>query len=270
MMPGEPRPPRPLPLAAAIVPARIGSTRLPRKMLLRDTGQYLFEHTARNAERAGVFGGVWVATDSDELLRAAEDVGVRAVATSPAHPSGTDRVREAVDLLTASGDLTGDEVVVNVQGDEPELSAEDLAALVAAFADEEVEAATLWAPLIDAEELSSPSVVKVVCDSRGWALYFSRAAIPLRAHPGAAPGDPVEGRRHVGVYAFRPAALRRFCDLPRSTLERTENLEQLRWLEAGEHMLTVRATIAPHGIDTEDDYAQFVRRIGQLEETRTS
>ncbi len=248
--------------AVAVVPARIGSVRLPRKMLLRETGRFLFEHTVRNVERADFIRSVWLATDSDEVVRAAAEVGVRALLTSASHPSGTDRVREAVALLRASDGLAPD-VVINVQGDEPEIAPADLDRLVAAFQDPAVEIATLWAPIESDAEHASPNIVKLVCDDAGRALYFSRAPIPAAA----AHGEPAcAPRRHVGVYAFRPDALERFCALPPSPLERTERLEQLRWLESGGRVHALRAEHAPPGIDTRDDYRAFVRRCEQRQD----
>ena len=253
---GEPR-------ALAIVPARLGSTRMPRKMLRRETGRYLFEHTVRNTERATSIERVVLATDADEIVRAAAEVGVEVVLTSTDHPSGTDRVHEAWNILAQRGDADFD-VVVNVQGDEPDLPLADLDLLVAAFADDEVEIATLSAPVTAREEALDPSVVKVVRDARGDALYFSRAAVPSFEHPSrpmraGAPGlRAVE--RHIGVYGFRPDALARFCALPQGALEATENLEQLRWLEAGRRMRVLAASETTYGIDTEEDYAAFVAR----------
>lgn len=244
------------PRAVAIVPARLGSTRLARKMLLAETGLPLFVHTARNVAAAGVFEQVVVATDAEEILAAARAHGVAALPTSPDHPSGTDRAFEAWQRI-ARDDPSVD-VVVNVQGDEPELAAADLRALVAAFADEAVEIATLAAELDDPAELASPDVVKVVTDAAGDALYFSRAAIPSTDH--ARPGATRRAHRHVGVYAFRPAALEAFRALPVGRLEALESLEQLRWLEAGRSLRVVAASHAPPGIDTRDDYAAFVQR----------
>lgn len=261
----------PTPSAVAIIPARLDSTRLARKMLLRESGRYLFEHTARNLLDGGAVERVLIATDSEEILAAAAEVGLEAVMTSAAHKSGTDRVREAYERLFESGahgsESSGDEppydVVVNVQGDEPDLNAGDLRGLIAAFVDPAVEFATLWTPLDDRSEAQRTSVVKVVLDARGDALYFTRAAVPNRDHArsdaGAAPT-----KRHIGVYAFRPAALARFCSLPEGELERAENLEQLRWLEAGGRLRVLPARHRPLGIDTPEDYRAFVARQASL------
>jgi 3-deoxy-manno-octulosonate cytidylyltransferase (CMP-KDO synthetase) len=189
-------------------------------------------------------------------------------------------VNEAFALLGAQGETA--DVVVGVQGDEPEIPHADLRHLVAAFEDGAVEMATLAAPIQDdaegAAQLASASVVKVVCDARGDALYFSRAPIPARGHDagrfvggtgstqpqtagtGTGSSGPPAARRHVGVYAFTPRALERFCALPRGALEVRESLEQLRWLEHGGKLRVVDAARAPQGIDTRADYDAFVLR----------
>jgi len=245
--------------ALAVVPARLGSQRLSRKMLLRETGRYLFEHTAKNALAARVFERVVVATDAAEILSAAEAVGLEALLTRSDHKSGTDRVHEAHELLRRAGAPAWD-VVVNIQGDEPELVGSDLGRLLQAFHDPAVELASLYGPIASEAEAADPSVVKVVCDARGDALYFSRSPIPARTHsrPGAAGLAGLA--RHVGVYAFRPAALARFVALPPGRLEEQENLEQLRWLEAGLAIRVLPVRQPPLGIDTQRDYDAFVAR----------
>lgn len=253
------RPSPDAPEALAVLPARIGSSRLERKVLLDETGLPLVVHSARNAARARRVSRVVVATDSDEVVVAARQHGLEVVLTDPAHPSGTDRVREALDRLVAAG-AREPEVVLNVQADEPDLEPADLDALVAAFEDPAVEVATLSAPLGDAREHELPTVVKVVTGAAGDALYFSRAPIPSNSHPRAGAPGLALARRHVGVYAFRPDALRRFCDLPVGTLEAQENLEQLRWLEAGGRMRVLPGSRVPRGIDTRADYDDFVAR----------
>lgn len=265
MHPATPQPsgpPRTL-RAVAIIPARLASTRLPRKMLLRETGRYLFEHTARNLLGGGVMERVVVATDSEEILSAAAEVEIEALSTRKDHQSGTDRVHEALGVLVERGDAPYD-VVVNVQGDEPEVAAEDLRALVQAFQDPDVEMATLWTSFESLEHVAEQSAVKVVVDRNGDALYFSRAPVPSSSHARANAGgieDLTAWKLHVGVYAFRPAALERFCSLPTGELERIESLEQLRWLEAGGRLRVLPATHRPSGIDTVEDYAAFVARV---------
>lgn len=246
------------PRALAVIPARLESTRLARKMLLRESGHYLFEHTVRGVRRARTLERVVLATDSEEILAAAGEVGIEAILTSSAHTSGTDRVHEAFERLLERGDGPFD-VVLNVQGDEPEIAGETLDPLIAAFAERDVDLATLCTPLPSATEALDPSIVKVVLDAQGNALYFSRAPIPGLA-PGASERTPAPFLRHIGVYAFRPDALRRFCDLPRGALEARESLEQLRWLEAGLRIRVLTASQGSVGIDTPEHYAQFLVR----------
>jgi len=247
------------PRAIAILPARLLSTRLPHKMMLRETGRCLFLHTADAVRASGAFARVVIATDAPEIARAAQEAGFESAMTRPDHRSGTDRVCEAWLALAARGE--GADVVVNVQGDEPESAPADLARVVAAFLRPGVEIATLAAPFSTEDEWRSASVVKVVRDARGSALYFSRAPIPGRGH-GAAPLAPAQMPvlRHIGVYAFTPAALARCAVLPPGRLEAAESLEQLRWLEAGERIQVEEASRAPAGIDTREDYDGFVAR----------
>jgi 3-deoxy-manno-octulosonate cytidylyltransferase (CMP-KDO synthetase) len=248
------------PRALAVLPARLGSTRLARKMLLAETGTPLVVHTARAVLRCDALARVIVATDSDEILGVARSHGLEAVLTSPEHASGTDRVHEAASALPERYD-----VVLNVQADEPEVDAADLALLVSTFADAAIEAATLRHPIRARAEFEDPSVVKVVCDARGDALYFSRAAIPSRSHARpslAARGELPLAWRHLGVYAWRPAALARFCALAPTELEESESLEQLRWLENGGRMRVRTARTLSRGIDTRKDYDEFVARRG--------
>ena len=247
------------PRALAILPARLDSTRLPRKMLLRETGRYLFEYAVENARAAELFERVVLATDADEIRDAAEALGIEARLTSPAHPSGTDRVCEAFEALAREGLVV--DVVVNLQGDEPELPATTMSELLAAFRDPAVELATLVHRLEVAEVANDPAVVKVVCDASGDALYFSRAPIPHLRDAGTAPERRAPLFRHVGVYAFRPDALRAFCALGPSPLERTEALEQLRWLEAGRRIRCIEVPPHPPGIDTREQYQAFRDRL---------
>jgi len=244
--------------ALAIVPARLGSTRLPRKMLLQESGRYLFEHTVRGVRRARTLARVVLATDSEEIRAAARATEVEVLMTSERHQSGTDRVHEAFETLVGEGAGPFD-VVLNVQGDEPEVNGETLDPLVAAFADPAVEMASLCTPLGDPAAAQDPSVVKVVLDRHGDALYFSRAPIPALS-PAWKDRPPGPFLRHLGVYAFRPAALRAFCALPRGAHEVTESLEQLRWLEAGKKLRVLTASEGSVGIDTPEHYAAFLAR----------
>lgn len=240
-----------------IIPARLQSTRLPRKMLLSDTGKPLLQYVYEAARRAKSLSDVIVATDSDEILQAVRAFGARCEMTGE-HPSGTDRIAEVVRRSLPDASL-----VVNVQGDEPELDANNIDRLVETMrAHPDAEMGTLATPMTNWDQVQAPSCVKAVCSTDGRALYFSRAPIPF-----VRDGDPqtvLETDRpwllHVGIYAYRPDFLERLTRLPPSRLEQFEKLEQLRALEAG---ATIRVAIVDHrstGIDTPEDYARFVAR----------
>jgi 3-deoxy-manno-octulosonate cytidylyltransferase (CMP-KDO synthetase) len=236
--------------AVAVIPSRLGSTRLPEKALLRETGKYLIQHVWERVRASARIGRVIVATDHPRILEAAKSFGAEAVMTSPDHASGTDRVAEVARGLS-------DEVVVNVQGDEPEIDPADLDLLVERIEGErECGVATLGTPFVRDDELANPAAVKVVVDAEGRALYFSRSVIPNGARAGA---QPPQALKHRGVYAFRRAKLLELAALAPAALELLERLEQLRWLHHGER---VRVAVTPRdgiGIDTPDDYRRFVR-----------
>jgi 3-deoxy-manno-octulosonate cytidylyltransferase (CMP-KDO synthetase) len=241
--------------AVAVIPSRLGSTRLPGKALLRETGKYLIQHVWERVRAAKRIGRVIVATDHERILDAAKSFGAEAVMTSPDHASGTDRVAEVARGL--SGDVPANDIILNVQGDEPEIDPADLDLLVESMAGErECAVATLGTPFTRDDELANPAAVKVVVDAAGRALYFSRSVIPNGARAGA---QPTQALKHRGVYAFRRAKLLELAALAPAALEQIERLEQLRWLHHGER---VRVAFTPRdgiGIDTPDDYRRFVR-----------
>ncbi len=239
----------------AIIPARLSSTRLPGKPLCDLHGRPLIQHVWERARCCRRVGSVLVATDDPGIAAVVEGFGGQAVLTSPSHRSGTDRLAEAAAGLSA-------DVVVNVQGDEPLLDPEAVDAAVAALgADPGVEIATLSVPLTDLEEMLAPSVVKVVSDARGDALYFSRSPIPHLRQPGgdqraAAAAAVAAGlaRKHVGLYVYRRETLLRFAALPPAALEEAERLEQLRALHHGLRVRVVaRASAGGPAVDTPED-----------------
>ena len=240
-----------------VIPARRASTRLPGKPLLRRTGRPLVQHTFERARQVASADAVLVATDDEEIAAAVRAFGGEAVMTSPACESGTDRVAEAVRGRR-------EDLVVNVQADEPEFDVADVDALIAAMAAEPSLPMGTLAAVADPEERDRPSVVKVVVDRDGDALYFSRARVPHQRDAGETPAVPV--LRHVGIYAFRREALLAFAALPPAPLERTEKLEQLRALEQGWRIRVVRGRRAPPGIDTPEDYDAFVARVAAAQE----
>ncbi|MBI3097123.1 MAG: 3-deoxy-manno-octulosonate cytidylyltransferase [Planctomycetes bacterium] len=241
----------------AIVPARYGSTRLPGKPLLRRTGKYLIQHVVERLASVRGLDRVLVATDDARIQDAVRSFGGESVMTSPEHLSGSDRVAEAARSIEA-------DVVLNVQGDEPEIAASSLQALLGVMEKPGVVMGTLACPIPDRREFADPSKVKVVCDLHGDALYFSRASIPHGALEAASTGQTPAGRplRHVGLYGFRRDFLFTFAGLPPTPLERLERLEQLRALEHGHRIRVGWVDGHPPGIDTPEDYEGFVGRVG--------
>ena len=238
-----------------VIPARRRSTRLPDKMLLRDTGKTVLQHTFEAACRTELPDAVVVATDDEEIATEARGFGARVVMTSPDCPSGTDRVAEAV------GNMPRAELVVNLQGDEPEIDPRAIDRLVRALQDgPELSMATLAAPIRDRGKLQDPSCVKVVLDDAGRALYFSRSPIPYPREwdEELLTAEPPNFYQHIGVYAYRRELLLGLSRMPVGRLERLEKLEQLRVLESGRQIAVVQIEHASRGIDTEDDYAHFL------------
>ena len=240
--------------AVAVIPARYASTRFPGKPLAQDTGKHLIQHVCERLAGAKRIRDVIVATDDERIRAAVESFGGRAVMTREDHPSGTDRVAEVVAGLDA-------ELILNVQGDEPEIDAAHLDLLVDRMAqDSDAEVGTLCCPFAKDADPRDPNRVKVVVASNGRALYFSRSLIPFPRDAAGVPGESADWLLHVGVYAYRRDALTKLAALPPSRLEQVERLEQLRALENGMAIAVVRVDRAAPGIDTPDDYAAFVAR----------
>jgi len=238
-----------------IIPARLSAMRLPGKPLADIAGVAMIVHVLRRAEAAGI-GPVVVACGDQAIADAVTAAGGRPVMTDPALPSGSDRVWAALQAFDAAG---RHDVVVNLQGDLPTLPPDFLRAVLAPLADQSVDIATLVAPVTTAEEAALPSVVKAVCAfapgaAVAPALYFSRAAVP---------GGDGPLWHHVGIYAYRRAALARFVALPPSALELREKLEQLRALEAGMRVTVARVDHAPFGVDTPDDLQRARRELAR-------
>lgn len=236
--------------AVAILPVRVDSRRLPRKALLAESGQPLFLHTYAAARAAKTLANVYIATDSDEVAAAARAVGAPVIFTSARPRTGSERCAEALDSIADA------DIVIDVQGDWPEVDADDLDRLVASLRGGDRSMATLAVPLRDGAAFTDPNVVKVVRARNGDAMYFSRAPIP---HAADAHGYPI--LRHIGVYGFTRAALTGIVDLPTSGLAEAESLEQLRFLENGIPMLVLDARGDPWGIETRSDYDGFLQRL---------
>jgi 3-deoxy-manno-octulosonate cytidylyltransferase (CMP-KDO synthetase) len=233
--------------AIAVIPARLASTRLLRKALREIAGQPLVGRVYNAVRSSPLLDDVIIATDSDEIMQVCRQHGWKAQMTSASHRSGTERVHEISDSMVA-------DVYLNVQGDEPLIRAEHIASLLEVMEDSNVQVGTLKTPAPTAD-VNNPDAVKVVTDPAGRALYFSRATIPH---------DRDGGRpryfKHLGIYAYRKPALDRFCALPESALERSERLEQLRFLENG---IPIYVGETPHdtvGVDTEED----LRRVEEI------
>jgi 3-deoxy-manno-octulosonate cytidylyltransferase (CMP-KDO synthetase) len=247
-----------------VIPARRASSRLPGKPLADIGGAPMVVRVAQQAQRSGA-SQVVVATDCTEIQSACQAHGVQAMITRPDHASGTDRIAEIAKALAAHRD----QIIVNVQGDEPLMEPALIAAVAQSLASHpDASVSTAAVPIGDSESLRSPHVVKVVCDARGLALYFSRAPIPY--HRDAWPAldkvwaQPDRGShmlRHVGIYGFRRQALDAFVSWPACELESVEQLEQLRWLWNGHRIAVAVSDHAPHpGVDTPEDLDR-VRRI---------
>lgn len=226
---------------AGVIPARLNSTRLARKVLREIAGRPMVEWVWRAAQSSGLMDPVVVATDADEVAEACRARRIPVVMTSPDCQSGSDRVREAARQIEAG-------IYVNIQGDEPTLTADFFSPLLAPFDRPEVEAATL-AVQCAPEEFANPNAVKVVTARDGRALYFSRATIPFDRDRSGFTGY----RKHLGIYAYRKAVLERFAALPPAPLEKLERLEQLRLLENGIAIYVAEAPQDTIGVDTEED-----------------
>jgi len=226
---------------AAVIPARLQSTRMARKVLRPIAGRPMVEWVWRAASASGLMDPVVVATDAEEVADVCRARSIPVVMTSPACPSGSDRVREVARQIDA-------DIYVNIQGDEPTLTADFFPPLLDLFARPEVEVSTL-SVRCPPEEFTNPNAVKVVMALDGCALYFSRATIPFdRDHAGF-----TGYRKHLGIYAYRKAALERFAALAPSPLELVERLEQLRLLENGIALYVADAPADTIGVDTEAD-----------------
>ena len=240
------------PTAIAVIPARIGSTRFPRKLLEEETGKPLIQHVVEQVQQARSLSKVIVATDHQDICRAVSATDVKVEMTRADHQNGTSRIAEVVGNMAPLP-----EVVVNVQGDEPEIEPAVIDLLVDCLrADSEAPMATVASKFREGEDPEDPNIVKVIVDRQDRAIYFSRSLIPFdRDKAGVTP--PL---RHTGIYAYRPDFLLEYVKLTATPLEQTEKLEQLRAIEHGYKIAVIKTPVAHHGIDTPEQYEQFVRR----------
>ena len=243
--------------AYIVIPARLASTRLPRKLLLAETGKPLIQHTYESACGARLPVGICVATDHEEIFRAVQAFGGRAEMTDPRAASGTDRVAEVARRMPEA------DIIVNVQGDEPEIAGSSIdLAIEMLQSHPEAVMSTLATPIRSRRQFEDPACVKVVFDRDGRALYFSRSPIPRPRDWSDAllAADPPHFYQHVGLYAYRREFLLRLAAMPPSSLEQVEKLEQLRVLQAGCSILVGVVDEPTFGIDTPEDYAAFVAK----------
>ncbi|MFW6133544.1 MAG: 3-deoxy-manno-octulosonate cytidylyltransferase [Planctomycetota bacterium] len=238
--------------ATAVIPARYASTRLPGKPLLAETGRPLIRHVVESVASARYLRRVVVATDDERIVAAVRDFGGEAMLTDRSCRTGTDRIAEVADRLG----LSDDDVVVNVQADEPEMPGDCVDRLVELLDGAGAPMATLATP-IGAEEASRPGMTKVVVDRRGMALYFSRAMIPHDRDGDAHPRYLL----HHGIYAYRAGFVRTYATLESTPAEQAEKLEQLRALEHGYDIAVAVVSYRGARIDTPEDYRDFVARI---------
>jgi 3-deoxy-manno-octulosonate cytidylyltransferase (CMP-KDO synthetase) len=236
--------------AIAVIPARLASTRLPRKMLREIAGKPLIGVVYEAVRSSSLLDDVLIATDSEEIMTLCRQNDWKARMTSSIHRSGTERVHEISCRETA-------DVYINVQGDEPLVRPEQIASLLQVMENPATQVGTLMTPAADVD-IASPSAVKVVADLTSRALYFSRATIPFDRD-----GTRPRYFKHLGLYAYRKAALDRFVTLPESSLEKSERLEQLRFLENG---IPIHVGETPHdsiGVDTEEDLQRVIEIMKQ-------
>jgi len=247
----------------AVIPARYGSTRFAGKVLAKDTGKFLIQHTYERACVAKLPDKVIIAADDERVAAAAGTFGAECILTSVEHKSGTDRIAEAV----ADMDV---EIVLNLQADEPEIDPENidyLAELLIKTQNSKLKTqnygmATLAADFQNAEQIADPNIVKVITDCNNRAIYFSRAPIPYNREKSGV-GNVQQYLRHIGIYAFRKEFLLKITALPQTTLEKIEKLEQLRAIENGFDILVGKVKHTCDGIDTPQQYAEFVARYSK-------
>lgn len=229
----------------AVIPARYASTRFPAKLMHDLGGKTVIRRTYEAAMNTQLFDDVFVVTDSDLIYNEIVSNGGKAIMSIKEHESGSDRIAEAVEHLDV-------DIVVNVQGDEPFINAEPLAKVIEVFkndTNQQVDLASLMREITNEEEINNPNNVKVVVDQNGFALYFSRSVIPYPREKNVG----VRYMQHIGIYAFRKQALLDFYSLPMKSLEASEKLEQLRYLEFGKRIKMVETTHVGIGIDTAED-----------------
>ncbi len=246
------------PRIIGMIPARLGSTRFPEKVLASATGKPLIQHVYENAKRASRLQDLVIATDHDRVADACMKFGAKVLMTDAAHPNGSSRLAQAACAMR----LGDDDIIVNVQGDEPDMEPAVINACVDALTMSSAEVATVGAPWNPADDPGNPAIVKVVTNANNLALYFSRSRIPYPRDPSLT--NTTAGLlRHVGLYAYRNRFLQTYITLPPTPLEMAESLEQLRVLEHGYRIAVAIIESKGTGIDTPEQYQAFVARLGR-------
>jgi 3-deoxy-manno-octulosonate cytidylyltransferase (CMP-KDO synthetase) len=231
-----------------VIPARLGSTRLKAKVLMPIAGKPMIQHVWERSKKSKKLDGLLIACDDDEIIKTANSFGAKAVLTRKDHPSGTDRIAEAVAKLDV-------DVVINIQGDEPLIHPSIIDDLIDVFdKNKDCVMATVIKPIRAKEELDNPNIVKVVVDNQKDAIYFSRAVIPYNRDQKSL--GELKYYKHLGIYGYRKSFLMMFKDLKKSYLEQVEQLEQLRALEAGYKIKTVVTEHETISVDTKEDLAR--------------
>jgi len=237
----------------ACIPARYGSTRLAGKVLAKDTGKFLIQHTYERACAASLPEKVIIAADDQRIAAAAKTFGAECILTSAEHKSGTDRIAEAVKDIDV-------EIVINLQADEPEIDPQNIDYLAQLLVkNPDYPMATLAADFQNPEQVANPDIVKVITDCSSRAIYFSRSPIPYDREK-AGIGEIQQYLRHIGIYAYRKQFLLKITALPQTKLEKIEKLEQLRAVENGFPILVGKVEHFCEGIDTPQQYTEFVKR----------
>lgn len=253
--------------SVGIIPARYGASRFEGKVIARIGNKTMIQHVWERARKSNALDDLIIAADDDRIIKAVEGFGGKAVFTSKSHPSGTDRLREIVNPLDV-------DIVVNIQADEPLLHHSMIDNLVDAMRqDKNIVMSSLMRKIDDMSELENPNTVKVVVDKNNFALYFSRSPIPfLRDRHPTSPGDEDKGHlrgksrffKHIGLYAYTKDFLFTFANLPQSSLEQCEKLEQLRALESGYKIMMVETKYDTIGVDTPEDLERAKIMLGRI------
>lgn len=245
-----------------IIPARYSSTRFPGKPLAEIGGKSMIRRVYEQAKKSHLISDVIVATDDDRIFSHVEEFGGKALMTSPNHQSGTDRCNEVLEHLEEDYDI-----ILNIQGDEPFIAAEQIQQILQCFNDENTEIATLVKLITSAEELFNHNKPKVLLDDDDFAIYFSRRALPYIQNVDKSEWlDKFNFYKHIGMYAYRSDVLKEISKLKPSRLEKAEGLEQLRWVESGYKIKTAITEIESIGIDSPEDIDRLPASIFEEEE----